>query len=244
MEYLFRPNRGATSRRMAMVSSKFLGRLRAAAKAVTQPAFRREAGAPAYFGNWVTLRESLEAGLDEAYRQYTAETSSPVAAISRELAAFLQLVCEHSRPQVVLDLGSGFSSYVLRRYQLSHEVDVYSVDDDPLWLDRTKAFLDSHNLPTGNLYLWDDLLRSDVRLQADLILYDLGDSKKRVRCFEHLLKFAAPKAQIIIDDVHKRNIREAAMDWIREHGFRYVDLAPYTKDSYRRFQWFITTPAA
>lgn len=201
---------------------------------------RHDAAPPPYFEDWAKDRESIQASFAEEHKKYTEDTSSPVAAISLELAAFLHFVCMKTQPKVILDLGSGFSSYVLRRYQQGQGVEVYSVDDDQLWLKRTKAFLESHNLSTANLYLWEELLRSGVRFEADLILHDLGNSGTRVDAFRQLRRFVGPNARIILDDVHKRNIREAATSWIREHDFRYVDLASYTKDGYGRFQWFVT----
>jgi predicted O-methyltransferase YrrM len=201
---------------------------------------RHDGQAPGFFENWAKDRESIQATFAEEYRKYTEQTSSPVAAVSLELAAFLYFVCVNTRPKVILDLGSGFSSYVLRRYQESQATEVYSVDDDHLWLNRTKAFLQSHNLATSNLYLWGDLLRSELRFEADLILHDLGDSRTRVNAFHQLRRFAAPRARIILDDVHKRNIREAATSWIRDQNLRYVNLASYTMDGYGRYQWFVT----
>ncbi|HVQ36404.1 MAG TPA: hypothetical protein VMS31_02660 [Pyrinomonadaceae bacterium] len=202
---------------------------------------RHTAAAPSYLADWLKERESIQAIFEEEYRVYVENISSPVAAVSLELAVFLYFVCVKTQPKVVLDLGSGFSSYVLRRYQQAEAAEVYSVDDDKLWLDRTQDFLSSHQLSTSNLFLWDDLLRSDIKITADLILHDLGNSGKRVEAFEHLTRFAAPNATLILDDVHKRNIREAATRWIREHDFRYVDLASYTRDAYGRFQWLVKT---
>ena len=57
-------------------------------------------------------------------------------------------ICFQQRPRIILDLGSGFSSAVFRLYMAQQNVQttVYSVDDDPLWLNKTRDSLKANNL--------------------------------------------------------------------------------------------------
>ncbi|MDP2727812.1 MAG: hypothetical protein Q8P59_09750, partial [Dehalococcoidia bacterium] len=50
------------------------------------------------------------------YGQYTSRVSIDYMAVSLELSAFLMVLCERFRPSSILDLGSGFSSFVFRYY--------------------------------------------------------------------------------------------------------------------------------
>lgn len=82
--------------------------------------------------------------LGAAYIDYVFTVSNAVHAISLPLAAFVGSMCDVGSPKAVIDLGSGFSSYVLRRYaakQPAH-VHVTTADDDPSWLEKTRAFLE------------------------------------------------------------------------------------------------------
>jgi hypothetical protein len=58
-------------------------------------------------------------------------------------------VASEDHAKRLLDLGSGFSSYVLRAYAAGVPGAVgWSVDDDPAWLEKTRAFLVSEGLST------------------------------------------------------------------------------------------------
>src|SRR3977135_3134813 len=54
--------------------------------------------------------------LEPLYARYVESVSSPVWALSLETAAVVHALCSLTRPDAVLDLGSGFSSAVFRLY--------------------------------------------------------------------------------------------------------------------------------
>ena len=194
---------------------------------------------PAYFRCWPEAYTSLKVNFEEPYKEYTRKVSSPSAAISLELACFLYFMCDNIQPRLIVDLGSGFSSYVLRTFQQDQNIKVYSVDDNPFWLDRTRDFLSCHHLSIDNLYLWDQLPRFEGPPLSSLIVHDLGDSHKRVQILPHLLQLISTPAHVILDDMHKLLVRNCAMRWIRKHSLRYVNLSPYTRDDFGRFQWYV-----
>src|SRR5437870_128740 len=60
------------------------------------------------------IRARYERRLLPYYREYVSMISSETMCISLELASFLLAICDFCRPRRVVDLGSGFSSVVLR----------------------------------------------------------------------------------------------------------------------------------
>ena len=50
------------------------------------------------------------------HQRYVTTVSLPYQAVSLELAALLLSLCRSTRPAVIADLGSGFSSFVFRTY--------------------------------------------------------------------------------------------------------------------------------
>lgn len=201
--------------------------------------FRHETQPPAYFAQWPEARVSHKRLWKGAYRRYTTQVSKPGKAISLELASFLQFICEHIKPRVILDLGSGFSSYVFWQIQLQGGGEVYSVDTDPGWLERTRKFLPEKGEPTTNLFTWNDFYPAMKTLRPDLILHDLGNIAKRVEVMDHLSDFMSKNTHLILDDTHKRRVRDGARRWIKQRSLRYFNLEPYTRDELGRSQWYI-----
>ena len=52
--------------------------------------------------------------LQPFYENYVSTVSNEIMAISIELSVFLIVLCDMTRPQKILDLGSGFSSFTFR----------------------------------------------------------------------------------------------------------------------------------
>jgi hypothetical protein len=96
------------------------------------------------------------------YQEYVETVSNPAMALSPHTAALLYALCTLLVPKRALDLGSGFSSFVLRRYarDTAGSCIVHSVDDDAQWMDQTRAFLSAHELPAGDA----DLLALSARV--------------------------------------------------------------------------------
>jgi predicted O-methyltransferase YrrM len=181
----------------------------------------------------------LRALLQDPYRNYVRTVSDQGMTISLQLACLLYFLSERLEPRVILDLGSGFSSYVFRHYARSRPgTTVYSVDDHDYWLSQTSLHLRQNGLSDRDLLTWRDL--SCQPLTADLILHDLGSSDTRCRMMLELARFMNPATTVILDDVHKRPIREAAKALVRTQGLRVVDLTPLAYDDFGRFPWLIS----
>src|SRR5262245_35480678 len=82
--------------------------------------------------------ERLHNIISPHYEYYIKEVSTSKMAVSLNTAIILYMFCEALVPKQIIDLGSGFSSFVLRSYaSQSGNCMVYSVDDNQDWLDRT-----------------------------------------------------------------------------------------------------------
>jgi len=172
--------------------------------------------------------------LSKAYMEYTGRVSSPDMAISIEAAAFLWVLCENLQPNSILDLGSGFSSFVFRSYASTRSATIRTVDDDPRWLERTTEFLSAHRLPTENMTIWGEAALKSTDL-FDLIFYDLGGMDTRAREFPILLQQVAHKTVLVLDDMHKEEYIPAVEQELRAGRWRYFDAGLYTMDHYGRF---------
>jgi predicted O-methyltransferase YrrM len=174
------------------------------------------------------------------YREYVATVSTQVMAISLELAVFLSVTCDECRPARILDLGSGFSSFVFRTYMLkaSPLPEVWSVDDDAHWLERTRESLVKHDLPTEQLLTWSSFQQRSPGV-FDLILYDLGNMETRKRTLEHVLEYSAEGSVLILDDVQKPEYGSYARKFLkgRQHGL--YSLRRYTLDDFGRYSLLV-----
>jgi hypothetical protein len=167
--------------------------------------------------------------LGPAYQRYVSDVSTPGMAASLETAAFLLALCRSERLSSALDLGSGFSSYVLRLWATEADCAVCSVDDDPAWLARTEEFLAAHDLPRGDLWLWPDLPNRTF----DLVFHDLANGLRREAAMPTALE--ASSRVVVFDDAHDRSHRAAMRTACAEAGAKLYSLRAITVDGMRRY---------
>ena len=174
--------------------------------------------------------------LRPAHEDYTNRISSPDMAASLELASFLNALAEVRGPKRLLDLGSGFSSYVFRRWaaKAGVAVTVFSVDDDPVWLERTRSFLAEHHLDDDNLMVWTEF-RDRKEEPFDFIFHDLGDMDLRAEGLPSVIRLMHSQSVVILDDMHKPAYRESVAREVRRAALRLLSLRAYTLDSRGRF---------
>ena len=118
-------------------------------------------------------------------------------AVSLELASFLLFLAETVHPARILDLGSGFSSFVLRQVR---GASVLSVDDDANWLERTSEYLREKKCEDSNLALWNEVVQRSPE-PYDLIFHDLALVEQRRATLPRVLEWS--KGWIVLDDGHK-----------------------------------------
>jgi SAM-dependent methyltransferase len=175
-----------------------------------------------------------ESALRAPYQKYTQTISSPVMALSLELAGTLDALCALLRPCHIADLGSGFSSYVLRRYAAGARADVVSVDADTKWLSRTRDFLQCEGLSPHELVEWSAF--TNARYAAfDLVVDDLGHIQRRIDTIPRVLELLRPAGFIVFDDFHKPNVRTAILQACRAGGHRVFSLRRTTLDRFGRY---------
>jgi hypothetical protein len=199
---------------------------------------------PAWMGAYRRSQVDRDGAIRLAHAQYVSSVSSSAAAISLELAHLLWFTAHQTQPGLILDLGSGFSSYVLRRYQRDAERSgrkcrVISCDHDSHWLGKTAEYLEANQLSTADLWTLERLIDEQAMLQPDLVLHDLGYPAMRVEQLPMVMQFCRNDTLLIIDDLHKQHIQEAVTQYVQRQRLRYHDLTRYTYDSFGRYAWLI-----
>ena len=178
-----------------------------------------------------------------AYEKYITEVSSEDMAISFEASQLVFALAKIRRATRVADLGSGFSSYILRQYASTagENVEVYSVDDNPRWLQKTRDFLEGMNVSSENVMSWEDF--KGLKLDPfDLILHDLGHTDGlRLESLPHIIGLLKSSGILILDDMHKGRggliggYRAKATDLVRQAGLSLFSARKFTLDKYGRF---------
>lgn len=175
--------------------------------------------------------------LRPAYDLYIQSVSTAEMAVSWESACFLYAVAALRQPQRLLDLGSGFSSYVLRAYaaQAQHPAEVTSVDDNRHWLTQTAQFLTSQGLPADRLWAWDEFRQQPTRPGFDLVFHDLGTMSTRAAALPHVLQCVSAAGALILDDMHKVEYHATAHQTVPQDGWTLLSARRHTLDGLGRF---------
>jgi len=169
------------------------------------------------------------------YEQYISKTSTADMACSLETGVFLKVFCEVLKPKCILDLGSGFSSFVLRSYAASrNDIIVCSVDDSSEWLEHARAYLMLHNLSTERLILWSQFKQCSSS-RFDFIFHDLGDMDLRKISLHLVLKIGEGDGVILLDDMHMISYPEYVHNCLNRYSCRFFDLQSYTRDKFGRY---------
>jgi hypothetical protein len=178
---------------------------------------------------------STDQAIRFAYHRYVTTVSHPAHAISLQLAYQLWDLLAAVQPVTAADVGSGFSSFVLRLYaeRCDAGMQVWSIDDDAGWLAKTRQFLEEERLSTRRLVLWDDF--KDVELQ--FALHDLGSMETREATLPRVLSMIAPSGAIVLDDLQFGYYRAHVEGTLESRGFDYTSLEPTTTDMIGRYSW-------
>lgn len=180
--------------------------------------------------------ENCKKILEPTFLEYISTISEEAHAMSLEQAAFLLNLCKSMNPKSVVDLGSGFSSYVLRFYSRTSPIEVYSVDDNAIWLEKSKHFLQAYNLDIDRMILAEDYFTDPIKSVPDLIYYDLGNMETRKYYLSKVLDFFSVNRDtlLIIDDIHKTDFRNYAIKTLKERSLTFYNLKKSTGDKFGR----------
>lgn len=166
--------------------------------------------------------------------EYVRTVSKDSMALSLESAALLAALLERLDGPRVIDLGSGFSSLVVRS---ANNAECWSIDDSAQWLNRTVELLEERNLPTEKCMTWPDFLALPGQ-PFDLVVHDLGSTHSlRRSALPRILESVAPQGWILIDDVHVSGYRAALRSSLRKESFSTYRLSNETMDWHGRYSW-------
>ncbi len=183
---------------------------------------------------------AIEAAHTADHEDYCARIGHPVHAASLELVGLLLGLCETAEPARVVDLGSGFTSFALRRHAASVDgLEVHSVDDNAEWLEKTRAYLAEKGLSDANLHHWPAFGAADRKGAFDLVLHDMGFMDTRFRELEPVLDLARPGGLVILDDMHKPDYRAKALDVVARRGHACFSLKALTRDTLTRYAYLV-----
>jgi len=168
--------------------------------------------------------------LRKTYRNYT-QTVSPTYSISWRASVYLLELIEKLKPKRILDLGSGWSSYLFRL----DGAEVWSADHDRMWLEKTKTFLRKFSLEDERLIMIEDV---NWGLDYDLVLVDHGPTTRgRAELFGRIK--ACCTGVVVFDDaeIHgynediKASFKDWRLEWLRK---RTMERRKFLAVAYRK----------
>jgi len=171
-------------------------------------------------------RGAFEAAFADYITHYSVETE----AISLAASYYLLETLHRGHVKRVLDLGTGWSSYVFRFYKkmFAKEMTICSVDESEHWLGMTARFLAKHDLDTSDLRLWP---RTGER-GYDLVFLDMGRPWERHACVAPALKKA--EGMLVCNDLHYEGYRTQLQNTLGAMGLVLTPI-PETTDRFGRF---------
>jgi predicted O-methyltransferase YrrM len=136
----------------------------------------------------------------------------------------------------VLNLGSGFSSYVLQRYRASAapDVAVVSVDTDADWLAKTRRYLGEQDIDDAHLVEWPDF-ESRTWEPFDVIFHDLAGGDLRESAMPVAVRNMAGAGCIVFDDANHAGHRRRAYEVGRENNLSVYSVFDWTHDTYGQY---------
>ena len=196
---------------------------------------------------WIDGVESgpERAALAAEHARYCRDISSEKMAADLGFSTFLQLWCLAHKPKRVVDLGSGFTSYVLRRYAAAAAsqgkgCEVWSVDDDAAWLGRTRDYLVEMKQDPARLMVWGEFIKVAPH-DFDLVVHDAGSMQFRADNLGPALDLARSGGLVLLDDVHRFEYRATALELLATRGYRFLSVRAL-RDGYGRYPYAVFRP--
>lgn len=173
--------------------------------------------------------------LEPFYKQYIDSVSRPDMAVSLELAAVLYSICETLKPTKLLDLGSGFSSFLFQHYAKNNSsVRVWSIDDDINWIEKTRNYLKHHHLKSDSLFMIEDFIQTKEG-SFSLVFLDLNFVEVRRNYIKLAVDSCRSGGLIVFDDVHKPEFMYEILKQTSDRPIKLYDLKSHVLDNYNRY---------
>lgn len=181
------------------------------------------------------IREHKEK-FDNTFNHYVTEISVDSMAISLELAVTLYSLCLLKKPKAILDLGSGYSSFVFRYYQKHNNTEclVYSIDDNAEWLIKTKEYLLSKEVSIDGVFHIDEIEKLKG-VKFDIILHDMNYVEIRKNYLDLVFDLLGKDGIVLLDDIHKPDYLKACIAKIKQRQWNFYGMQNTTTDKFKRF---------
>jgi predicted O-methyltransferase YrrM len=178
------------------------------------------------------------------YDRYVTEISNWEWAVAWPTVKALIALCDQLKPHRILDLGSGFSTFVFADWarRRGEEIEIVSVDDSPDWLAKTRAYLDAQGLAAHVVGIEE--LTTLSASAFDLVFDDIGRSEDRAKVIEPIQRLAAPGAVVLLDDMNVRGYRREVRDKLTAAKWKLYSIRPYTIDAKGRFAMLTIAPGS
>jgi hypothetical protein len=134
----------------------------------------------------------------------------------------------------VIDMGSGFGSYLIREFNTGM-YDPISVDIKKWRLDLTHEFCFHNHQNDGSFILWKEF-QNRMWMDLSLILFNIGNTGQRLNYFKPVFdKYLHKGVRILINDAHKTAVRAHLQRLLKLYEHRYLGVKEQTLDEYGRF---------
>jgi len=181
--------------------------------------------------------DQFKSEIQEAYNEYIAKVSAADMAVSFETSVVLMALCDLRKPKSILDLGSGFSSYVFRYFRKEHFTDecvILSIDTNTPWIRKSAGFLQDRGYTTYNFKFWNDI--KDTTDKFDLIFVDIDRTYPRISYYASVLEnFVSKKSVVLFDDMHKGILAESLNEALSKYNYKSINIQDLTLDEFGRF---------
>jgi predicted O-methyltransferase YrrM len=182
--------------------------------------------------------------LRPAYDRYVTEISTWKWAVSWPTSRLLDSLCEELRPQRILDLGSGFSTYVLASWaqRSGADVEIVSADDSTEWLAKTRTFLEGEGLDAQLIDATELATLPDASF--DLAFDDIGRSEERANVLATVMRVMKPRGVVVLDDMNVRGYRKQVRARLDAGNWPLYSVRQQTIDAKGRFAMLTVAPGA
>lgn len=154
---------------------------------------------------------------------------------------YLWTLCEKVKPDFILDLGSGLSSWLFRAYARHRSCSVVTVDHSKYWLNVCRRELRLQELSFDRTFVFSDWVKHETRLwKYDLIFFDMDECRKRYMYMPVVLEcLKIPQGLLVIDDWHFDHMKRTIRHLLDHHGL-IVNHVPETLDQFGRYMALCT----
>jgi len=186
---------------------------------------------------------SIRKSLEKEYNEYVKNVSSVEMAASLETCSFICTLMHSISPQSVLNLGSGFSSYAIRKTATQTMTNnVVCVDDNIDWLEKTREYVRGKQLPTDGLMSWSDFVMSNNWEKFDLVFHDIGNMDTRAVILPLIPRILNHRNGIaILDDTHKEQYQKIIDKTFNNSPWEVLNLKEFTLDSLGRYGYGLSS---